>query len=68
MKTKEIYSVSVQIIDRGITFPLLRKIEVHPPIEKNIKAYLNKYKYAMDLSNKFDFEITSSSLVGWGTV
>jgi len=68
MKTKEIYSVSVQITDRGITFPLSRKIEVHPPIEKNIKAYLNKYKYAMDLTTKFSFEITSSKFIGVGTL
>lgn len=66
--TKEIYEVSVQITDRGITYPLSRNIEVHPPIQKNVKSWINKNKHAMDLSNKFEFAITYSTLVGWGTL
>lgn len=68
MKTKEIYSVAVEINDRGITFPLSNKIEVHQPIQKNIKLWLNKNKHAMDLSNKFQFKITNTEFVGWGTL
>tara|TARA_B100001093_G_scaffold396721_1_gene383869 strand:- start:765 stop:971 length:207 start_codon:yes stop_codon:yes gene_type:complete len=68
MKIKEIYSVNVQIVDRGITFPLSKEIEVHPPIHRNVKAFLDKNRYAMDLTTKFSFEITSSKFIGVGTL
>ena len=65
---KELYSVSVEITDRGVTFPLSKEIEVHKPIQKNVKSWLNKNKYAMDLSNKFEFKITNSEFIGYGYV
>jgi hypothetical protein len=68
MKVKEIYSVNVQIVDRGITFPLSRPIKVHQPIRQNVKAYLDENQYAMDLSNKFQFQITNTEFFGWGTL
>jgi len=62
---EEIYSVLIEITDRGVTFPL-SKIEVHKPIQKNVKSWLDKNKHAMDLSNKFEFKITNSEFIGWG--
>jgi hypothetical protein len=64
---KEIYSALVEITDRGVTFPLSREIEVHKPIEKNVKKWLKKNKHAMDLSNKFEFKITKTYFVGYST-
>jgi hypothetical protein len=65
---KKIYSVNVQIIDRGISYPLSKPIEVHPPIQSNIKKTLNKWRYSMDLSRNFKFKILSSNLVGYGGI
>ena len=61
----ELYLVSVEITDRGVTFLLSKEIEVHKPIQKNVKSWLNKNKYAMDLSNKFEFKITNSEFIGY---
>ena len=65
---KEIIKVQIQITDRGITFPLQSTIEVHRPIEKNVKKFLNENAHAMDLSSKFEFQITSEKSVGFGTI
>tara|TARA_Y100000817_G_C16592568_1_gene427061 strand:+ start:387 stop:587 length:201 start_codon:yes stop_codon:yes gene_type:complete len=65
---KEIIQVAIQIIDRGITFPLQSTIEVHRPIEENVEKFLKENAHAMDLSSKFEFEITSEKSVGFGTI
>ena len=65
---KEIIEVQIQIIDRGITFPLSSSLEVHRPIRENVEKFLNENAHAMDLSSKFQFEITSEKSVGFGTI
>lgn len=65
---KEILEVQIQIIDRGITFPLSRPLEVHRPVRMNVQKFLNKNAHAMDLSSKFQFKIVSEKCVGYGTI
>jgi len=65
---KEIIKVQIQIIDRGISFPLSNPIEVHRPVMENVQKFLNKNAHAMDLSSKFQFEIISETCVGYGTI
>tara|TARA_B100000902_G_scaffold383760_1_gene423033 strand:- start:564 stop:764 length:201 start_codon:yes stop_codon:yes gene_type:complete len=65
---KEIIEVKIQIIDRGVVFPLLSPLEVHRPVEKNVEKFLTENAHAMDLSSKFEFEITSEKSVGFGTI
>lgn len=68
MKQKEIFEVTVQITDDGVTYPLQSPIEVHPPVYNNVKKKLNKWRYSMDLSNKFKFEILTTKHVGYGSL
>ena len=65
---KEIFEVKVQIVDRGITFPLQSTIEVHKPINENVQKFLSDNAHAMDLSPKFEFQILRQKSVGFGTV
>jgi hypothetical protein len=65
---KEIIKVGIQIIDRGISYPLSSGLEVHRPVEKNVEKFLTENAHAMDLSSKFEFEITSEKSVGFGTI
>ena len=65
---KEIFEVKVQIVDRGITFPLQSTIEVHKPINENVQKFLNDNAHAMDLSPMFEFQILRQKSVGFGTV
>ena len=65
---KEIIKVQIQIIDRGISFPLSSPLEVHRPVMENVQKFLTENAHAMDLSSKFEFEITSEKSVGFGTI
>tara|TARA_R110000851_G_scaffold332148_1_gene507553 strand:+ start:192 stop:467 length:276 start_codon:yes stop_codon:yes gene_type:complete len=66
--SKEIFKAEIQITDRGVSYPLQNPIEVHQPIEKNVKKFLRKNAHAMDLSSKFKFKITSVKSVGFGNI
>jgi len=65
---KEIIEVKIQIIDRGVVFPLSSPLEVHRPVMENVQKFLNENAHAMDLSSKFQFKITSEKCVGYGTI
>jgi len=65
---KEIFEVTVQITDKGITFPLQSPIEVHHPIRGNVKKFLSDNAHAMDLTSKFNFKILSQKSKGFGTI
>jgi len=67
-QNKKIFKVEVQIIDRGVTFPLSKPLEVHSPVYGNVKKKLNEWRHSMDLSTKFDFEILSTKLAGYGFI
>tara|TARA_R100000655_G_scaffold44291_1_gene80931 strand:+ start:428 stop:646 length:219 start_codon:yes stop_codon:yes gene_type:complete len=67
-KAKPIYKIIYKITDRGETWQPL-------PIETNetnhtaaVKKYLKRWRVAMDLSNKFNFEIIAAPCVGYGFV
>jgi len=65
---KEIIKVGIQIIDRGVSYPLSSPLEVHRPVMENVQKFLTENAHAMDLSSKFKFEITSEKSVGYGTI
>tara|TARA_R110000851_G_scaffold326074_1_gene494443 strand:- start:406 stop:618 length:213 start_codon:yes stop_codon:yes gene_type:complete len=68
MNTNEIFEVQLQILDRGVTYPLSNPVEVYSPVTKNVKKWLNENAYYMDLSDKFDFEILKIKSIGFGTL
>ena len=68
MKTNEIFEVQIQIMDRGVTYPLSNKVEVYSPVTKNVKTWLDENSYYMDLSAEFEFEIIKIKSIGFGTL
>ena len=65
---KRIYSITYTVSDRGATFTP-KKIETNDRNHNNaVKSFLKKNKYAMDLSNKYTFEVVNVDWIGYGIV
>ena len=45
MNTNEIFEVQLQILDRGVTYPLSNPVEVYSPVTKNVKKWLKCILY-----------------------
>jgi uncharacterized membrane protein len=65
---KEIYKVEFTIIDKGETYQDQTKevtVKKGETVKSALQSVLKKYRYAMNLTTKFQFEITTSKLVGY---
>lgn len=63
-----LFMVKYQISDRGIDYPVKEEEVVvlkGSTVAHSLKKLLNKYRHAMDLSNKFTFKIISHYHSGW---
>ena len=64
----EIFKIYFFIIDRGAKWTA-QPIETNNPNPKQaVKKHLNKYRYSMDLSTGYKFDIISAVCVAYGTV
>tara|TARA_R110002096_G_scaffold428402_2_gene640040 strand:- start:1531 stop:1731 length:201 start_codon:yes stop_codon:yes gene_type:complete len=65
---KPTYKCQLQIIDKGIEYPLAGKINISEPLEKNIQNLLFKWREQLCLSDQFQFRILSKQLMHNGTL